>query len=66
MGAGLRDVMHHTIFPCTGKTSAYYSSLLIGARFFQPCFIAHMGFRFNFVGSPGLEEGFDRVLILAP
>lgn len=66
MGAGLRDVMHHTIFSCTGKISAYYSSIFFGARFFPPCFIAHMGFRFNFARSPGLEEGFNRVLNLAP
>lgn len=66
MGAGLRDVMHYTIFPCTGKTSAHYSSLFTGARFFQPCLIPHMGFRFNCVRSPGFEGGFDRVLNPAP
>lgn len=66
MGAGVRYVMHHTIFPCTGKTSAHYSSLFTGAGFFHPCLIPHMGFRFNCVRSPGFEGGFDRVLNPAP
>lgn len=66
MGVGLRDVMHHTIFPCTGETSAHYSSLFMGARFFLSGLVPHMGFRFNCVRSPGLEVEFDRVLNPSP
>lgn len=66
MGAGLKDVMHHTIFLSTGKTSAHYSCLFMGVRFFHPSLMPHVGFRFNCVRSSGFEEGFDRHLNLAP
>lgn len=65
MGAGLRcNASYH--IPCTGKTSALYSSLFRGARFFHPCLIPYMEFRFNWVRSRGCEGGFDRVLNPAP
>lgn len=62
MGAVLRDVMHHTIFPRTGKNSAHYSGLFMGATFVHPCLIPHMGFRFNCARNPGFGVGFDRIL----
>ena len=66
MGAGLKDVMHHTIFLCTGKTSAHYSRLFMGARFFYSSLTPHMGFGFNCERSPGYEGGFDSVLNPGP